>query len=700
MPLTRRTLLQSTALASASLLLPNPLRAADASNETPATQSAYKTRWEERAARKRAIARNITWLTHEPLDFLLRRGDHTDNEPAHYAAMLNPDNLKRMADAGVQWARLFFYKGFGLAYERPHIDQAKKAADLLHKLNLKVSLYFGGTMFIETFYKETPEAKNWEQRDYQNQPVPYGSQTFRRYACPNEPAYRDYLKKVLDVAINELHADEIAFDNIMLQAEPHSCRCPRCLKTFADFLHQRYPTEELATRRFGISDVTTLQPNYWETPDQPNNISEINDPVLQEWVLFRCHSLANYAGALHDMTKAMNPNTAVLLNIKGVYSFNRYWTNAIYHPLYKNRVDLISFDTGGYNERIDNATGALVTQVRSYKMARNLNAGCEDSLNDEVRAATHMAFGFQPAVATPAPFGSGAHNVFTPLIEFFREFNERYYLNTQPVTDVAILRSWPSMAYSINATSIPATLMEQVLIQHKIPFKLLFDEQLQDLGKYQMLILAGQECISDEQVDLFLSYVQNGGTLLLTGNAGTYNQWREKRAHKIPLLPARTEGKGKILYLPDIQRADKRTKSQSLNEDPEPGATPSKVERFSPPQWVLPTNHKEIADTITQNLPTGPARQTTAPLTTIAQLHTPPTTKETLAHFINFDRATPTPECQVTLRKQFDSPVTGLQLLTPTQNDPIKIDFTETRTHLTCTLPPLLTYYMLITTHA
>ena len=41
-----------------------------------------------------------------------------------------------------------------------------------------------------------------------------------------------------------------------------------------------------------------------------------------------------------------------------------------------------------------------------------------------------------------------------------------------------MLRNWPSMAYSINAAYVPATLMEQVLIQHKVPFDLLFDEQL------------------------------------------------------------------------------------------------------------------------------------------------------------------------------------------------------------------------------
>jgi hypothetical protein len=100
-----------------------------------------------------------------------------------------------MADAGVKWGRLFFYKGFGLEYERPAMEQSKKAADQMHKLGIKVSLYMGGTMFTETLYRELPEAQGWEQRDQWDRPVPYGAQTYRHYACPNEPKHRDYLRK-------------------------------------------------------------------------------------------------------------------------------------------------------------------------------------------------------------------------------------------------------------------------------------------------------------------------------------------------------------------------------------------------------------------------------------------------------------------------------------------------------------------------
>jgi len=107
----------------------------------------------------------VTWLTHEPLIYLLRRGDHGDDEAARYQQMVEPENLRRMADAGVKFGRIFFYKGFGLEYERPHIEQARQAADVMHRLGMKVSLYVAGTMFTETLYREVPEAESWEERD-------------------------------------------------------------------------------------------------------------------------------------------------------------------------------------------------------------------------------------------------------------------------------------------------------------------------------------------------------------------------------------------------------------------------------------------------------------------------------------------------------------------------------------------------------
>jgi hypothetical protein len=170
----------------------------------------------------------------------------------------------------------------------------------------------------------------------------------------------------------------------MLQAEPKSCRCPRCIK-----VHE------------------------WSTPEQAKGISELDNPVLQEWMRFRCESLANHVNDLHDYVKSLNPDVAVHLNIKGVYSYNRYWSNAVYHPLYKNRIDVLSFDTGGYDARIDKETGALVSQIRSYNVARHLGAACTNDFDNRLIGAVHMAFNHE----TPVLGYPGATEDISPLAE-------------------------------------------------------------------------------------------------------------------------------------------------------------------------------------------------------------------------------------------------------------------------------------------
>jgi hypothetical protein len=426
----------------------------------------------------------------------------------------------------------------------------------------------------------------------------------------------------------------------------------------------------------------------------------LNDPVLQEWVRFRCESLAHYAADLADYVKSLNPNVAVLMNIKGVYSWNRYWANAVYHPLYAGHVDVLAFDTGGYDARLDAKTGALVSQIRSYKMARDIGASCDAPLGDELLAAQHMAFGYETPVAgyAGAPW-MAARSGSTPILEFFRHYHDRYYTGTRNVADVAVLRNWPSMAYSINAAYVPATLMEQVLIQHKIPFDLLFDEELTNLDRYGAVILAGQECVSDAQVKMLLDYVRRGGTLVVTDNTGEYNDWREMR-HKNPLLPARTEGLGRIVYIPQIQRADvKSEKASGGNDNAEPGADSLQTPRMSPAQWVLPKNHQAIYDAIAGALPRGLSLASDAPLTTVAELLTRAETRETLVHFVNFDRQHPLSPFKATVRNQFAGAVKSVTCFSPDADEPVPLNFEAAGDSVSFTVPAMRIYSMIVIAH-
>lgn len=675
--------------------------------DIPARQ-AGPTRWERSAQRQSDLAKGVIWPDHEPLDFLLRRGGNFEDQPLLSQRMLDPDNLKRMAAAGVVFARIVFYKGLGLEYEKPHIERAKRAAALMHQLGMKVSVYVGGTMFPEALYREVPEAKGWEQRDCWGHWVPYGLQTFRHYACVNQPGYDDYVRRVVRVGVEDVGADEVFFDQIMLQGEPKSCRCPHCLEGFQAFLRQHYPSREAMTRRFGLPDASWIRVNEWDSQQQPESLASLDDPVLQEWARFRCEFLAKHCIALYNYIKSLNPKVAVAYNMKGVFSFNRYWTNAVYHPLFAAHVDRIAFNTRGYDPYIDPHTGALVSQIRSYKTARRMGACCEPSelLDDDLGAAVHMAFNYQNPACTSAPLGPKACNVFTPMMEFFREYNDRYFTGTDTVADVAVLRNWPSMAYSISAAWVPVALMEQILIQHKVPFDLLYDEQFDRIGRYAAVILAGQECISDVQAARLKEYVREGGTLVVSGKAGEFNQWREQRRGN--LLPAaQREGKGSIVYVPEIMLPDAmhaaahKTKSRhGAEDDAEPGLSGKGGIRITPSQWVLPKNHEEIYQSLLAAMPGGLSITTEAPLTTVMELLTRPKTHETIIHFINFDRKTTTAPFPVTLRKQFPGSIQSVTCVTPEMESLTNLNFTESAHAASFTVPAFRVYTMVVVAHS
>jgi hypothetical protein len=291
--------------------------------------------------------------------------------------------------------------------------------------------------------------------------------------------------------------------------------------------------------------------------------------------------------------------------------------------------------------------------------------------------------------------GSGAFNTFTPMMEFFREYNDRFYTGVDNVADVAVLRTWASMAYSISATYVPTTLVEQVLIQYKVPWDLLFEEQIGRIERYSAVILAGQECLSDAQIAALLAYVRGGGTLLLAGNNGQYDEWRETRRTN-QLLPARSEGKGKIVLLPAVEQADRTARAAGTNDDPEPGATAQRGVHMNPPQWVLPKNAEEIYKTVATAVTNGLSITTDAPLTTVMEIQKREKTPETIAHFINFESRKRLAPFAATVKKQYAGTVKSVMCYSPERDEPVKLEFAEADGSVKFTVPAMGVYTMVV----
>ncbi len=98
-------------------------------------------------------------------------------------------------------------------------------------------------------------------------------------------------------------------------------------------------------------------------------------------------------------------------------------------------------------------------------------------------------------------------------------------------------------------------------------------------------------------------------------------------------------------------------------------------------------------------LPKGLSITTEAPLTTVMELLNRPATRETIVHFINFDRRNKLAPFRATLRRQFPGRVKSVTFFSPEADDPAQVDFQESGEQLTFVAPSTRLYSMIVVTH-
>lgn len=652
----------------------------------------------------------------EPLVFRRRHGgDVPVDLEERYLREHSEETVIALKKAGVNMIVTHFYKA-GLEAEREDVELAKKLSALCHKHGMKIGTYIGGTMFAETLLRDVPEAKQWVRYDEHGDAIRYGEQTYRYRPDFNHPGYVEYMKRVARVAIEEVKTDLIHFDNHALIAPPWTGNTPEINRRFRAFLTRKYTPAQLKDR-LGFSDVSAVTVPTWHNMSRPAAMSPITDPVIQEWIDFRCEDLGDYYGKLAEYIRKLNPNVVVELNPHGIYGSNRMFLNGVDHARLVTHGSV--FWSEEPNEAQVDENGILVSKIRSFKLARSLEqtmfsyTGPQRAdpvrrsyrlLMAEAMAFNRNCFGDVGGPLTAPELPEDARQ----YIRFYNE-NNRHYAATEPVADVALLRSFPSMAFNSFGPHLETTLMEQLLIQHKIPFKLIFDKDLADLSKYRAVILADQESLSDRAVEQLREYVRGGGGLLATGRTSLYNDWRRRRNDYglADVLGIRLErgsttrpaarrgsfGKGRAAYLPAVVSVDAVgdiTEGDAVN-------SPTGSSGFGRRYWKLPRNSDEIIAAIRYAAGAPLAAEfENAPLTTVMELTGKKDASERVLHWVNYKLGSPAGPSAVTVAVPSGKRVKSVELISPDRKGRERLKFTEQDGRVRFELPSLEVYHVAI----
>jgi hypothetical protein len=477
--------------------------------------------------------------SHEPYLFVVRRGGHSLNARETYEHEKSEEVIRKLKEQGVEVFHTHLYKGFGMAAEKPEMEDTVRTAAIVHRLGMKIDTYIQwDSMMYETFFVEEPRAQGWIQRDAYGQPVmlEYGyQQSFRYLPCFSNQDFLDYLKKVVRFAVTEVKTDFIHFDNFTLSAEPNSCHCDACKAGFKQRLRTKYSADERKSR-LGFENVDYVNPPLWNGTNRPENLKIISDPVFQEWIDYRCQTMANALGQMAQLIRSLNPQVVIEINYGGVVGYNSPWIRGTDVARLLPYTQVFWDESDGKPEFT--ADDRLLSAIRTYKMARTYRNIVLTYISvSETAIAECLAFNQTIGFAGVSPLSAD----IVKYIGFYRKHRD-LYVGAEDLTPVAVLRSYASITYNNAGAGLSAIIMEQALIQAKIPFRLITDEHLAELSpsNCKVLILPDVECLSDEQLQTIQRYVTAGGGLVATEQTGNYDAWRRERVQ--PGLKGMVEG--------------------------------------------------------------------------------------------------------------------------------------------------------------
>jgi hypothetical protein len=438
---------------------------------------------------------------------------------------------------GVNMVFTSFHKGFGIENEKFNMDEAREYGKLLHKYGIRMAVYVSALLIYEDLYGEFPESKEWHRVLHDGTPDTYWRDGYRYRAYLNHPAYVDYMKRVCELAV-KAGADAIFFDTVRQPSENHH---PLAERMFREWLKQKYPNDRDWFFRTGLRYRDFIKIPHYSEEDFPT----FDHATVQEYMHFKAQQIADFAAEFATFIHGLNPETAIWFNTGGVTGGNTVWLANIDHARLLPWLDMY------YTEERDNAEytekGGVLSKIRTIKAgarAASLHTNAvgqpppvgERSLDPprddpRLRLAEAMAF----SRVSLGNIGYGARSAVENFPQEGRRYIQFFWKHQDllrqclPAADVAVLRSFPTLAFNSYAPHREVMLAEQALIQAAMPFDILFDEDLSRLPRYKVLVLADQECLSDAQVEAVRAYVKNGGGLVVTGQTAAFDDWRRQR---------------------------------------------------------------------------------------------------------------------------------------------------------------------------
>jgi len=479
-----------------------------------------------------------------PLAGRLRNRIPEENIEEEYEWEYTEDHILRLKELGITVLVGQYDRGLGDTDQAESQEKARLQAELCHKHGIKHGVYMPNTIYYESMLKDYPDCEDWVVKTHDGGKTYYGGeQTWRWVACMNAPGWRSHIKRSVEKAIKYVKTDWLHFDNLGQSLAPQHCHCKYCQESFRKFLAERYPDAESQKRRFGYTGFDTFRIQvFFPKFAEPWSIDRFRSPLFQEWLDWRIATVTGYIAEMSAYARQLKPDICIDSNGQAFHGNNTGLTQgrgdnegqaAYVDVLWEENPDLRPDDD-------PRAVIPVTCKFRGFLHARRMNKIMLSAYREEESLAFNLTFSGHPAInsrwgyAEPGKMPLNDHQPgVKELLDHYKR-NLALYIGAGPACRVAVWRNQKSLAYVSTDTYLSASVVEQTLFNHRIPFSIVQDGFINDekLGEFDLVILPDVEFVSDEQVAALTRFVENGGRLLITEHSGMYTS--EPRIRKTP----------------------------------------------------------------------------------------------------------------------------------------------------------------------
>jgi hypothetical protein len=438
----------------------------------------------------------------------------------------------------------------GWKFESLDFPNVKQFVANCHRHGIRALAYVQfATLYYEVMLDEVPDLADWAAVDEQGHKRTYSKAAYYRWMpCINAPGFEPYLKKVIRIALEEGGFDGIMFDNCF--APP--CHCPRCVALFREHLAKvRDPKT-----RFAISTVAHV------LPPVHTGYGEANDPIYQEWVVFRCQRMTEMFRRLYQFGKTCKPSALITGNIANIRQANKAAASGLSVTDLRGCFDIFVSQSGnepGFHD------GCIINRVREMKLAQALGTPILALSDSDAGISRDSEAKYVLNLMENAVFGGIPNDrtvmqadpqmVSRRLVEFrkplLRRFNEtvragREGLKRPTFAPVRLLYSRESLMFSEQAHNALLG-AEEILLRNHVPYGLLPTDAVTPLkvpADCEAILVCDQKCLSDAELAALSHFAAGGGRLVVTGQSGEYDErYHQRRDNPLAAL----DGRGNVV---------------------------------------------------------------------------------------------------------------------------------------------------------